>query len=153
MHKTGDRWCHAVHILVDSSWGVIYHGSFPAGVLRSHLSHTAARKQIRGLLLQQLGSRPCPQKGCDNHRANRRPHPTPSGGSGHNTNLTLCVCVCLCAHVCANALSCPGSSVHGIFHARILEWVAISSWVGSFPTQRSHLCLLHHRWILYPLSH
>ena len=43
-----------------------------------------------------------------------------------------CVCVCVC--VCVLSLtvcnpvdySLPGSSVHGIFQARILEWVAIS---------------------------
>ena len=33
-----------------------------------------------------------------------------------------------------------GSSVHGIFQARILEWVASR---GVFPTQRSNLSLLH----------
>ena len=67
----------------------------------------------------------------------------------------MCVCVCVRLHACtcAHVLSCPGSSVHGIFQVRILEWVAISSWVVSFPTQGSNLCLLHHRWTLYPLSH
>ena len=46
----------------------------------------------------------------------------------------LCVCVCVCVCVCAQLFSCaptncnpPGSSVHGIFKARILEWVVISS--------------------------
>ena len=45
----------------------------------------------------------------------------------------------------------PGSSVHGIFQARILEWIAISFQV-IFPTQGSSLCLLISctgRWILY----
>ena len=42
----------------------------------------------------------------------------------------------------------PGSSVHGIFQARILEWVAISSSKGS-SQPRDLLCLLHCRWILY----
>ena len=51
----------------------------------------------------------------------------------------MCVCmyVCVvCVHACAQALSCvqlcdpidcspPGSSVHGILQARILEWVAM----------------------------
>ena len=53
-----------------------------------------------------------------------------------------CVCVyvhtyirlCMLSHsvmsksVMSNPMDCssPGSSVHGIFHARILEWVAIS---------------------------
>ena len=46
------------------------------------------------------------------------------------------VCVCACVRVCMYTQSCPtpcdpndcnppGSSVHGIFQARILEWVAI----------------------------
>ena len=40
----------------------------------------------------------------------------------------------------------PGSSVHGIFQARILELVAISTSRGIFPTQGFNwhlLCLLH----------
>ena len=44
----------------------------------------------------------------------------------------------------------PGSSVHGILQARILKCVAMPSSRGS--TQGSNLCLLHCRWILYPLS-
>ena len=43
----------------------------------------------------------------------------------------------------------PGSSVHGILQARILEWVAISLLQGIFPTQESNLGLLHCRQILY----
>ena len=49
-----------------------------------------------------------------------------------------CVCVCVCVCVCTHAQSCltlcdpmdcspPGSFVHVIFQARILEWFAISS--------------------------
>ena len=51
-----------------------------------------------------------------------------------NTNLHIGVCVCaqsppnLCDPVDCNP---PGSSVHGIVPARILEWVAISSFRGS----------------------
>ena len=52
------------------------------------------------------------------------PHGEPKNG--------LCVCVCAkllqsCPTLC-NPLDCspPGSSVHGILQARILEWVAIS---------------------------
>ena len=37
----------------------------------------------------------------------------------------------------------PGSSVHRVFQARILEWVAISSSRGIFLTQRSNPRLLH----------
>ena len=36
----------------------------------------------------------------------------------------------------------PGSSVHGILQARILEWVAMPSSKGIFPTQGSNLCLM-----------
>ena len=37
----------------------------------------------------------------------------------------------------------PGSSVHGILQARILDWVAMPSSRGSFPTQELNQCLLH----------
>ena len=38
----------------------------------------------------------------------------------------------------------PGSSVHGILQARILEWVATNSFpLGIFETHRSNPCLLH----------
>ena len=51
-----------------------------------------------------------------------------------------------CPTLC-NPMDCspPGSSVHGILQARILEWVAISSSRGSFwPRKNPHvLCLLH----------
>ena len=43
----------------------------------------------------------------------------------------------------------PGSSVHGIFQTRILEWVDISFSRGSPPPHRSNLHLLHCRQILY----
>ena len=54
-------------------------------------------------------------------------------------------CLTLC-----NLMNCspPGSFVHEIFQARILEWVAIP-----FPTQRSNLGLLYCRQIHYHLSH
>ena len=50
--------------------------------------------------------------------------------------LTIPVCVRLDAHLCLTLCdpmdySSPGSSVHGISQARILEWVAISSSRGS----------------------
>ena len=50
----------------------------------------------------------------------------------------------------------PGSSVHGILQARILEWVAAPFSRGVFLTQGWNLrllCLLHCRQILYPLRH
>ena len=64
---------------------------------------------------------------------------------------------------CVHARSCltfydsmdcsqPSSSVHGIFQARVIDWVAISSLRGIFLTQGSNLhllCLLNYRWIPY----
>ena len=54
---------------------------------------------------------------------------------------TVCVCVCVCVYllvaqwyptVC-NPMDCslPGSSIHGILQARILEWVTIPFFRGS----------------------
>ena len=47
----------------------------------------------------------------------------------------------------------PGSSVHGILQARILEWVSRSLLQGTLPTQGSNPGLPHCRQILYQLSH
>ena len=49
------------------------------------------------------------------------------------------MCLTYCDPVDCNPL---GSSVYGIFQARILEWVAISSSRGIFPTQGSNQVLL-----------
>ena len=58
-----------------------------------------------------------------------------------------CVCAQLLRHVwlLCNPRDCslPGSSIHGILQARILEWVATASSNGIFATQGSSLCLLH----------
>ena len=56
-------------------------------------------------------------------------------GEGNNgTNMCMRVCVRMCVHTrsvmsdLSRPMDCspPGSSVHRVFHARILEWVAIS---------------------------
>ena len=59
-----------------------------------------------------------------------------------------------CPTLC-NPMDCglPGSSVHRIFQARILEWIAVSFSRGIFLTQGSNLGLLHRRQTLYHLSH
>ena len=44
-------------------------------------------------------------------------------------------------------------SIHGIFYARVLEWVAISFSRGFFLTRESNLGLPHCRQMLYHLSH
>ena len=39
--------------------------------------------------------------------------------------------------------SLPGSSVHGIFQARVLEWVAFSTWYLrglNYPLRKCHVC-------------
>ena len=62
----------------------------------------------------------------------------------------MCLFAQSCPFLC-DPMDCnlPGSSVHGILQARILEWVA----QGIFPTQGLNLGLPHCRWILYHLSH
>ena len=61
---------------------------------------------------------------------------------GESRQAFLCVCVCVCARVLVSQscltlsdpmdYSLPGSSVHGILQARILEWAAIPFSRGSF---------------------
>ena len=56
------------------------------------------------------------------------------------------VCVCVRLFVTPPTGSPPGSSVHGILQARMLEWVAISSSRGSSPRRDRtpvSYCLLH----------
>ena len=58
-----------------------------------------------------------------------------------------------CPTLC-NPLDCslPGSSVHGILQARILEWVAVASYRGSFrPRDRTHMSHIG-RQVLLPLA-
>ena len=49
--------------------------------------------------------------------------------------------------------SIPGSSVHGIFQARVLEWVAISFSRGSSQPRDQTQVLPHCRQTLYHLNH
>ena len=69
------------------------------------------------------------------------------------------VCVCMLKHLVVSdslqPLDCslPGSSVHGISQARILEWVAISSSKGSsHPRDRTHVSYIFctDSQVLYP---
>ena len=82
------------------------------------------------------------------------------GGNGQRDGLeigidiyTLCVCAQSCLTFCDPMdYNLPGSSVHGIFQARMLEWVAISYSRGIFLTQGSRLHLLHFlHWQAYSL--
>ena len=70
----------------------------------------------------------------------------------------VCICpvLCMCTQSCptlCDPVDCspPGSSVHGISQARILEWVAFP-----FPVDLPNLeiCVSYiGRWVLYQLSH
>ena len=76
--------------------------------------------------------------------------------------MCVCVCVCVCACVFSRAwlfttpwtiYRSPDFSVHGIFQARILEWVAISFTRGSsLPRDQTHVSCTG-RQILSPLHH
>ena len=69
-----------------------------------------------------------------------------------HTSISVCVCVCVCARACTlSCFSCvrlcdsmdcslPGSSVHGIFQARIREWVAMPSFRQS-SRPRDQICI------------
>ena len=85
----------------------------------------------------------------------------------YKTNSILCITglggfneVCMSAQWCLTLRdplysSLPGSSVHGIFQAKMLEWVAVLL-QGIFPTHgmnQHHLCLLYCSQFLYPLHH
>ena len=68
---------------------------------------------------------------------------------------TWCVCMLSCVRLDPTDCSLPGSSVHGIFLARILEWVAISSSRQSSPPRDRIWVsgLLHWQADSLPLSH
>ena len=87
------------------------------------------------------------------------PHPSQCCPARASTGYRACVrakslqsCLTLC-----NAMDCslPGSSVHGILQARILEWVYHALLQGIFPTQGPNLrllCLLHRQRGSLPLA-
>ena len=63
--------------------------------------------------------------------------------------------VALSCPILCDPMDCspPGSSVHGIFQARILEWVAISFSRGSsWPRNWTHLCRLKSRFCILTRS-
>ena len=64
--------------------------------------------------------------------------------------------ICVLCHSVMSDCSPPGSSVHGIFQASILEWVAISSFRGSSPPRdRTHVSYISciGRRVLYRQCH
>ena len=67
----------------------------------------------------------------------------------------MCTCAQSCLTFC-NPTDCspPGSSANGILQARILEWVAISSSMGSSrPRDRTHASCINRQADGLPLSH
>ena len=66
-------------------------------------------------------------------------------------------CVCVCHVQLCDPMDCslPGSSIHGIFQARILEWVAIS-FARASSRPRDWTCVscisCIGRWVLYQVS-
>ena len=92
-----------------------------------------------------------PRKFCvdDNLSQRKEPGLTSVAGVCLGRN-PWCVCAQSCLTLC-NPLDCSpsGSSVHGIFQARILEWVAISSSRGISLTQGSNPGFLPCKQILY----
>ena len=124
---------------------------YPVRELRSHMLRGVAinkyKKQDLKKILIYRQEHHFPNKNRNKYR-------------GDSVSSTKCVCVCVCVLVtqlCStlfNPIACspPGSSVHGILQARILEWVVIS-FSGIFPTQGSNPSLLHCKQILYHLSH
>ena len=76
-----------------------------------------------------------------------------------STEVRMRVCMCAQSLRCIQFLgipchcSLPGSSVHGIFQARILEWVCHFLLQGIFPTQGSNPHPLHLQEDSFPLRH
>ena len=72
--------------------------------------------------------------------------------------IIVTMCACMLSHFSYVWLfatpwtSLPGSSIHGLFQARILEWVVIS-FPGIHPNPRIEPSLPHCRKTLYHLSH
>ena len=65
-------------------------------------------------------------------------------------------CVCVLSQSCPTLCSPPGSSVHGILQARILEWVAMPFPRGSsWPRDWTHVSwvVCTGRWVLYHYRH
>ena len=80
----------------------------------------------------------------------------PNGKLFSISSLTTIVCVCVLSHsdsLRPTDYSPPGSSVHGIFQVRTLEWVAIS-FSGESSQPKNCTCISYvDRQILYYLSH
>ena len=85
---------------------------------------------------------------------------TPSRGSWNLfkvAGVDMRVCMCVLSHSVMSLCNCspPGSSVHGILQARILEWVAVPFFRGSSQTRdqtRDSYISCNGQWVLLPLG-
>ena len=87
---------------------------------------------------------------------NEKPKPLRFLGlSATATHISQCMCVCTLTRVWfCHSMDCspPGSSVHGILPARMLEWVAISFSSGcSQPRDRTHISCMDRQDLGSPL--
>ena len=97
------------------------------------------------------------RKGVARMRESYCPAPKHQGGAFPKQQVYTLRGAFLCAQSCptlSNPMdhSLPGSSVHGILQARILEWVAMPSSRGSFQHRdRTHVSSVSYtsRWVLY----
>ena len=81
-----------------------------------------------------------------------------SWNKSYHFSLLLLLLSCFSSVWLCDSLDCspPGSSVHGVFQASILEWVATSFSRGSSrPKDQTHVSCVSWigRWVLLPLSH
>ena len=74
--------------------------------------------------------------------------------SCHSLPSCCCLVIQFCPILC-DPMDCslPGSSVHGIFQARILKWVVTTFSRGSSPPRDWTCVSFIGRWVLYPLNH
>ena len=80
--------------------------------------------------------------------------PLCSGGEREFSSCSCCLLAKSCLTLCDPMdYNLPGSSVHGILQARILEWVAIPFSRGSSHPKDWTWVSCTGRWILYHLSH
>ena len=120
------------------------------GLCRQGWEHLSMRSEESG------AGRRAPKTSLAVHRL--RLHVSTAGGMGSmpgwGTKIPHAACAKPLQSFC-NPMDCglPGSSVHGILHSRILEWIAISFSRGIFLTQGSNLGLLHCQADSLPLSH
>ena len=112
--------------------------------------------RTKGLLCAPEGS-PSRANWKGGYTGHRRQHSgnQSAGTQAKEEHVCLCVLVAQACPTLCDPMDCslPGSSVHGILQARILEWLTFPSPGGIFPIQGSNPRLPCCKQILYRLSH